>query len=219
MIKIDDRFEDVKMVKNVTLIEADPNSKSIKKILCNDGSVIDLYLKNIFTEMTEEYIPSTEHIVFDGVIAKVPQDLNTPNLKLEVKPGDHVLCHHFLCSPENMVEIEGKRYFMFDYVFDYVTYQLPSVYAKITDDGLEMIGGWNLLTPVKDGHEELRKQGIEIPFEKEFQNVGEVEWCNNELGLKKGDKVAFDKNSDYEIEFGGKKYYRVNNRDIAGVFV
>ena len=216
MIKLDQKFDVIKLPKNVVLVEADPDQNAIKKIKCNDGSVIDLYLKNIFTEMTEDFIPSDEHLVFDGIVRKIPEALNTKMVKLEIEPGDHIICHHFLCSPEHMVEIEGKRYFMFDYVFDYVAYQVSSVYAKVVDDNIQMIGGWNLITPMKDGNEDLRAKGIEIPFEKEFQTKGMLEWTNDELGIPAGTVVHFEKDSNYTLKFGGKIYYRVHNRQIVG---
>jgi len=62
------------------------------------------------------------------------------------------------------------------------------------------------------------QEGILYDLEKEEKHIGELVYANEKLlsiGFKKGDMIAFKKNSEYEFEIDDEKLYRMSDSDIV----
>jgi co-chaperonin GroES (HSP10) len=60
----------------------------------------------------------------------------------------------------------------------------------------------------------------ESSFKGRLDKVGIVAYPSKELtsqGVKKGDKVRFSKNSEYEFEVEGELYYKMSTKDVLAV--
>ena len=149
------------------------------------------------------------NVTQDGIVEYVPAKLSNKQ-KIEIKKGDKVFCHHFLCDEENQVEANGE-------ILYHIIYE--SIFCKIVEEKIEMLGEHCLVEPT---NEEKKSSLIITPDSaiKESKNIGILRHMNKKLaeqGAKKGDTVAFTANSDYDIEVEGKKYYCMKDKDIIAV--
>lgn len=66
--------------------------------------------------------------------------------------------------------------------------------------------------------DEVRPSGIFLPGNnKEIERLGELEYINESMmnnGYKKGDKIVFSKDSEYEIKVFGERMYRMKEEWI-----
>lgn len=120
-----------------------------------------------------------------------------PTYGSKLMVGDIVYCHHFLNDESAKKKIDNVVCYEMD---------IEEIYCRIKDGEIDMLGEWLLIEPIE-------KKGI-IVNQKEV-NVGILRFgCEDFIG----DKVAFEKNSDYELEVEGKKYYRVRKSELLGVY-
>jgi len=178
-------------------IFADPLMNTVSE----SGIVID----NAF----EQY--ATEHVTQEGTVLQPPQKLSNGQ-EIEIKRGDYVYTHHFLCDPTQRVQYG-------DHSFYQLTYEL--IHCKVKNGKITMVGDWNLIDPIEE-KEKVTKSGIILPvFKKDKEpKLGVARHLSSymkELGVKPGDKVYFTANSDYEMIVEGVTYWRMRDRDIIGV--
>ena len=133
---------------------------------------------------------------------------------IDIKPGDRVYCHHFLCDEENAVTINNKVVYQQEYF---------NIYCKIVDGEVAtMFRDWVFIEPIEEPEENYKtKSGIFLKPKAETQHkYGIARHINEELrswGVKEGDKLLFDDAAEYEINVEGKRYFRVQNKYIYGL--
>lgn len=158
-------------------------------------------------------IESVEHI---NRVAKV---VSAPEFTI-LQEGDEVIIHHNICRLRNGVKgekvysnyhLEGNKYFV----------PLTEVFMYRRDSDWISIDPYCFVKPIKiEGQE---SSFIYIPDEfKEGhkgneRHVGILEYPNKQLieeGYKKGDKIIFSKNSEYEFNIDGTIMYKMSSKDI-----
>tara|TARA_R110002020_G_scaffold140089_2_gene311315 strand:+ start:594 stop:1178 length:585 start_codon:yes stop_codon:yes gene_type:complete len=145
-----------------------------------------------------------------GTVIALPESL-PKDIKLDIKKGDKVYCHHFLASEQNRVKFHED-----DNVY---SIQWNHIYARIRKGKLKMMYHWNFVKQkLEDESNYMTKSGIFTKPEAEDEELyGYVEHMNNDLkkmGVKKGDEVVFSKNSEYDMQIEGEKLLRMRNFDI-----
>lgn len=191
-----------KPIRDVVFIEADPKKNAIKHL----APGVDIIIDTAFEPH------ATENVTQDGVVLQPPSKLRGGE-RVDLKAGDKVYTHHFLCDEDQSLELEGKKFYQ-------LAYQM--CYCRIREGKMKMLGDWNFIEPPKKEKEKTTNSGIIYnlaPASKEPQ-VGIARHINEKMrewGVSEGDSVYFTINSDYEILVEGKKYWRMRNVDIIGI--
>jgi len=130
---------------------------------------------------------------------------------MDIKKGDFVYVHHFVCMNES------------DYLWSKKEgiYWCPKdfVYARVRKGKLKMLHHWNFVKQKTETDADIKtKSGIYLKSEKEDITLhGYVEhlsdWMKGQ-GIKKGDEVMFSENSEYNMKIEGKTLMRMRNVDI-----
>jgi len=129
-----------------------------------------------------------------GTVVALPVGL-PKGLKLDVKVGDKVYCHHFLTSEENRVKFhDDEKIFSIHWTY---------MYARVRKGKLKMLHQWNFVKQkVEDESNYVSNSGIYLkPEAEDIELHGYVEYMNEDLkklGVKKGDEVVFSENSEYD---------------------
>ena len=121
-----------------------------------------------------------------------------PNYKNDdLKKGDVVYCHHFLNDESAKKVVNGLKCYEMD---------INDIYLKIVDGEIKMLDEWLLVEPI-----------VEEKFGRKFAepNVGILKYGLDEYI---DCKIAFEKNSDYELLVEDKIYYRIRKSDLLGVY-
>lgn len=145
-----------------------------------------------------------------GTVVALPVGL-PKGLKLDVKVGDKVYCHHFLTSEENRVKFhDDEKIFSIHWTY---------MYARVRKGKLKMLHQWNFVKQkVEDESNYVSNSGIYLkPEAEDIELHGYVEYMNEDLkklGVKKGDEVVFSENSEYDMIIEGEKLLRMRNFDI-----
>lgn len=162
----------------------------------------------IFHKPLEWQNYETDYAVQDGIVKHVPGKVSAS--KMELTKGDHVYCHHFLTDKDNEIMINGE----FLYALRY-----EHIYCIIKDKKVQMINDWNFLKPIEAP--EITENGIYIKPEKKYLTryaiMEHPSEASLELGIKKGDKVYFQKGGDYLIKVEGEYYFRLNDKHLIAV--
>ena len=179
-------------------------SKRFKDTIEVNGE--ELYLASKYNEF--------EHRVMEGEIFSVPmRDENIAN------KGDTLYFHHHVVMEKGQgLVYEDEKLFIVRYHPD--TPYASQAFAVKDENGIRALSGWVLLHPIEE-EEELKSNTIQIISFKEKENKrGKIAFTNKvleEAGLRVGDTVGFSKNSDYEIEIDGEKYWRMRFDDLLYV--
>lgn len=190
---------DFKPQRDYVFLSADP-TKNAKKTIA-PGIVI---------EIDQRFNPHDKEICTqDGIVKYAPTKL-TSKLPVEIKKGDRVFFQHFICDAENRVQINDEILYHGSY---------ESLYCKIVDDKIIMLGDYNFIEPVM---EDEKSSTIITPdmAKKKSDKKGIVRHTNirlEEQGVKIGDIVLFQKNADYCIAVEGKPYFVIDNKHIVAV--
>tara|TARA_R100001015_G_scaffold19178_2_gene15597 strand:+ start:538 stop:1116 length:579 start_codon:yes stop_codon:yes gene_type:complete len=145
-----------------------------------------------------------------GTVVALPVGL-PKGLKLDVKVGDKVYCHHFLTSEENRVKFhDDEKVFSIHWTY---------MYARVRKGKLKMLHQWNFVKQkVEDESNYVSDSGIYLkPEAEDVELHGYVEYMNDDLkklGVKRGDEVVFSENSEYDMIIEGEKLLRMRNFDI-----
>jgi len=145
-----------------------------------------------------------------GTVIALPNGL-PKGLKLDIKEGDKIYCHHFLASEGNRVKFHEEK--------NVYSIHWGHIYARVRKGKLKMIHHWNFIKQkVEDESNYMTKSGIFTKPEAEDEELyGYVEYMNDglkDLGVKRGDEVIFSKNSEYDMKIEGEKLLRMRNFDI-----
>jgi hypothetical protein len=128
--------------------------------------------------------------------------------------GDIVVLHHNIFRI--YFDMKGRQTTSPEYFRDGIYIVSPNrIYLSRKPDSND----WNphlnfcFVKPVDNTQE-----GLLYDTEKEEKHVGELIYPNEKLlsiGFKKGDIIAFKKNSEYEFEIDEKKLYRMSDSDVV----
>ena len=147
-----------------------------------------------------------DHRVTGGRVVAVPCKYDTG-----VEVGDWLYFHHHVVN-HNAQPLTGKDTHYVVLYDDEETLRSQAIAYKNKDDDIKMLSGWTLLDPVEE-ESDLTSQIIDIieMREKGYKRgrlMYEAKWTDD-LGIKAGDIIGFEKNGDYRIKIDGKEYFRV----------
>jgi len=172
-------------------------------------------LENGLEIMTNNTIESVEHI------NRVGKVISSPRGTIANK-GDSLLFHHNICRKER--GFKGKKPISPFQVKPNI-YFIPFTEVFMIDkgDGWQAIEPFVFVEPVPPTMVTL-ENGLKIP-ETEYkgynESIGKVSYSNPWLikrGVDKGSIVAFEEFSQHEYEIDGKLHYRMQAKDILGVY-
>ena len=86
-----------------------------------------------------------------------------------------------------------------------------------------MLQDYVFVEPIyEDDSQYVTSSGIYLKAEKEVMKekgiVRHINKFSEDLGIKVGQKVIFQKSCNYEMEVEGKKYYRMRNENIVAEY-
>ena len=145
-----------------------------------------------------------------GVVVETPISFSK-GVKLDVKEGDTVYCHHFLVEKENEV-----KFYEQDLVYKI---HWSDVYCRERNGKLKMLHYWNFVEQKMENEEDFKTESglITKPYMEEVKLHGYIRYMNDWMkkqGIKEGDEVIFSENSEYDMDIMGKKLMRMRNFDI-----
>ena len=132
--------------------------------------------------------------------------------KGNIKPGDTLIVHHNIFRI--YYDMRGRprkspNYFK-NGIYFIDAYQF---YLYHDCEQWNSVGEYCFVKPIEIENSYLYEEGVET-------NTGIIKYSNNtlnKLGVKKGDKVNFTKDSEYEFEINNEKLYRMRAIDICTV--
>jgi hypothetical protein len=133
------------------------------------------------------------------------------NYKGEVSPGDILLVHHNVFKYYNDMkgkERSGKSFFKDDLFF----IEFDQFYMYKNKDRWSCHSRYCMIKPIDKSDHYLKTHQEEEPL------MGVVRYANSKLiskGIKEGDKVSFQPNSEYEFNVDGEKLYRMFDSNIT----
>jgi co-chaperonin GroES (HSP10) len=137
--------------------------------------------------------------------------------KYNIKEGDLLYCHHFLSEDTSKIDIDGKILCMIS---------TDIVFFRLNPDGsIDAFNDYIIVKPVLE-HESnyITPSGLMLkPNPEELKMVGDVLAVSPDIShrnLKKGDRIKFTPNSDYDIYINGEKVYKMrgSNLDVDYIF-
>ena len=152
-----------------------------------------------------------ERAVQIAEIAYLPMSIH-PSLinDVELKVGDMVACHHFCIQPENLEKIG-------DQVFYRAFYQ--QLFCVIRDGEIIPLQDFIFCTPVYEDESKCKTPGGLWIKDKpdQLERQAKVEFvCKSakDKDIYVGDTIHFMTNSDYWINIGGVKYWRMSVKRV-----
>lgn len=167
-----------------------------------------------------------KHAVQIGRIFACPVTITDQYLNdTELKEGDVVVFHHFVCQPDHKVDV-AENVYRAEYFHLYAKLEYPAVYDRATDTAKIMTEVYPLedaifVEPIledesnmfagkiriKTHQENLKQQGIVFASSKKARD----------MGVLPGDKIYFTLNADYAMHLCKKDLYRMRIRNIVAV--
>lgn len=178
--------------------------KTINDTIMTDSG-LELYVDNRFNEF--------EHRVTEGPVVCSPIKYDTG-----VKEGDTLYFHHLVVINEGQGLTGHENHYLIRYDDKHTINNQAIAYKCQNTKEIKPLAGWSLLKPVEQ-KAEVVSDIIEVinTEEEKLPTRGEVAfdapWLE-ELGVKKGDIVGFEKNRDYRIKIDGQEYYRTRAEDL-----
>ena len=130
---------------------------------------------------------------------------------IQLEEGDRVYFHHFVI--DSLIELDGDKFYKAD---------INQIYAKEDKDGnIVMLQDYIFVEPVTNSDQLETKSGIITGTEEEIDNQGIVKHINQftekVIDMKVGDRIVFTKHSNYKMNIGDAKYYRMRDYDALAV--
>jgi len=198
-------------IKNKVLIRAFKDEKAFHEV---KGTDIKLQILTHFREHDEDICTHS------GIVVAAPMKYAIKDAygeqvgvctDIEIKEGDKIYTHHFLTHEENDASILAPNTFAMEY---------DEIYCKVVDGEIEMLKGWNFLEPIEEENES--KSGLIITANpKKIPGRAIMRHPSKDMresGVVEGTEVLFKKNAGYVILVEGKKYYRVKDELIFGIY-
>lgn len=193
---------------NYVIVEVDSEYNNEKELSNGVKILVNLGINNI------EYI---------NRIATV---ISSPSFTI-LEKGDKVIIHHNILrfktdmkgnSVMNQYFIEDNKYYV----------PLTEIFMYKRNDEWIALSPYCFIKPIKKdkilkiGNIHTTSKEDEDSHKGYIKNIGIVEFSNNELeklGIKKGDKIIFSKNSEYEFIIDNELYYKMSVNDIMGKII
>ncbi len=189
-------------INNLFYIEARHQDET-KYVLANG---LEIYISPpiLPDDKTKPYSPY-ERAVQIGKVAIVPHKITGMPYDTEVVVGDIVCVHHFTIAPENMDMIDGKQMYRTPYF---------NIFCIIRDGEIICCHDYLFCEPVVDLKSTHTPSGIFLSVKpKEIPLTARILYaCKSAAshGLYPGDVIKFEKDSDYWLEIGKKRYWRIS---------
>jgi co-chaperonin GroES (HSP10) len=186
------------------LIQADKESNREKKLTEGTNIIIEAEAGN------DQY--TTQNVTQDGIVRHVPSRCDS-GIPVEIKEGDHVYAHHFLCDEDNKIKVNGVDCYIMDY---------EHIYCVVSDGEIRMLSKWNFVEPIEEAEENYKTESG-IYLKPNAERIGQrAIACHlskeiKEQGVKEGDRIIFHRVADYPILVEGKEYYRIEDRHIEAI--
>lgn len=182
--------------------------------------VIDSYnnyetLSNGLEIMVNNTIESVENINRIGKIISAPKGT-------KAEKGDTILFHHNICR--ELVGLKGKKRISGFQVKPNVFF-IPATEIFMIDrgEGWESIDPYVFVKPIPTNIITL-PNGVQIKeddYKGTNESVGIISYNNSflkEQGVKEGDVIAFQENSQHEYVLEGELYYKMTSNDILAIY-
>lgn len=158
-------------------------------------------------------IESVEHINRKAVVLAAPDFV-------VLEKGDEVILHHNIFRLRN--GLKGKRLESNFHIEDNRYFVPPTeiFMFKRGDSEWEALSPHCFVKPIKDDTEEGVILGVKETYKGNKKQYGEVIYPNKDMldmGLKKGDIVAFSLYSEYEVEVENELLYKMSTKDILAL--
>jgi len=175
---------------NIVLIELETETED--KHILSDGT--ELWLDTDIDRMW--------HAKQNGIVKHIPP---TPDKRVKdnitLKKGDKVYIHHLVI--DKPIELLGEKYYQCD---------IDQIYAYERDGEITMLMDFIFVEPVKDEDIVSESGIITKTKQEELIDRGVVRYINQFTeDFDIGDKILFQKNSNYKMKIGDKHYYRMRN--------
>jgi co-chaperonin GroES (HSP10) len=190
----------MRLIKDVFLIRA---NKNMNKSIIIGGKTL-----TVDTDF-EKYRHATQvgEIAFSPKIIDKEYLYNTP-----LNDGDKIVCHHFVCQPDNLISINNEEFYQCEYY---------NIWAKIEGEKIKPLEDFIFVEPILEPESNLYSGSLQVKREREYlKNQGIVFALSKSAraaGLKMGDRIFFTNNADYDIRLLDKNLYRMRIRNIIGV--
>ena len=127
----------------------------------------------------------------------------------ELSVGDICIVHHNCFR--TYYDMKGRQKTSAEHFRDNL-YLIPKekIYLYKTKDVWKTFKEYCFVSPISYNQDNV----LYRPDKVEEEHVGIVEYANSAY-FKKGDKVGFVKNREYEFDVDGQKMYRMRNKDIC----
>lgn len=162
-------------------------------------------------------IDSVEHINRVGYLVDGPKNSNA-------NKGDMLLFHHNICR--RAWGLKGKKRKSSFYIKDGMYYiPLTEIFMikRLGQPDWEAIDPYVFIRPL-EAKKKILKNGLEV-LEDAYKNmkdlVGVVSYPNKTLlsaGIKEGDLVAFQQDSEFEFKIDGELHYRMKTEDVLAIY-
>jgi co-chaperonin GroES (HSP10) len=186
---------------NLFVVKVD---KPINDTMKTDGG-LELFVDTRFNEF--------EHRQVFGEVVSAPL-----LIKNDVEPGDTLYFHHLVVVEGGQKIPWEENHYIVKCDKQFTIGNQAFAYKKKGSDEITPLFGWCLL---EEAEVEKEEAFIEIVnTEEDLPLTGVVSFdadCLEELDVKKGDEVGFEKNMDYRVKIDGKEYYRVRSEDLLYV--
>jgi len=165
---------------------------------------------------TNNSIDSVEHINRVGKVIDAPHGAI-------VEQGDMLLFHHNICRES--WGAKGKKrasvFAMADNIFFIPTTEI-FMYMKRDTDKWVALAPFVFIQPI-EAQNKVLANGLEVQ-EDDYKGMvpleGIMAYPNQQLldqGVKEGDRVAFQQDSEHEYQIKGETYYKMKNQDILAI--
>ena len=186
---------------NLFVVKVD---KPINDTMKTDGG-LELFIDTRFNEF--------EHRQVFGEVVSAPLLIEN-----DVEPGDTLYFHHLVVVEGGQKIPWEENHYIVKCDKQFTIGNQAFAYKKKGSDEIIPLFGWCLL---EEAEVEKEETFIEIVnTEEDLPLTGIVSFdadCLEELDVKKGDEVGFEKNMDYRVNIDGKEYYRVRSEDLLYV--
>lgn len=139
-----------------------------------------------------------------------PHSIKRVEDNIQLVDGDKVYFHHFVIN--ETIELDGDTFYKAN---------INQIYALERDGKIIMLQDYIFVEPVTNGDQIETESGIIIGQEEEITNQGIVKHVNQftekVIDMKVGDRILFKKNSNYKMNVGDNKYYRMRDYDALAV--
>lgn len=149
-----------------------------------------------------------------GEVVAIPEGLT-----LDIKVGDTIFFHHGIVGVTIMETNNIESVYLIDRKENLyrvpVDDNWPMIYATVRNGEFKALKGVVFVRPIKT--KKIESELLYIPnSEVEVKHIGEIVYSSNDL-IKVGDKVIFDKDSEYKFKIGDEVLYRMFDKWILGI--